>query len=222
MAAERSRQAAAPFRRGRERGWSPRSWPSSPLRARRRRRARSQVLPGAGASLRPAQRRHRPRCQPAGRQRGAPRWSWWGPGTSPCSSSFPPGLRAGGAVRSFPLRFGATDGRVTFPGSGAVIVFDPGGPVSFTLPAGLGGATICLGGGRAAGRPPAARRLRRPPSPCTWWSRTPRPDGIPVRRTASGYMAACTVRRLVSTLRTAWPRSRCWRGWPRASTRPFP
>jgi hypothetical protein len=69
----------------------------------------------------------------------------------------PQGLRAGGdGGPLLPLRFGATDGRVTFPGSGTVLVFDPAAPVSFTLPA--GGATIWLGGSAepASAQPPGA------------------------------------------------------------------
>jgi hypothetical protein len=69
----------------------------------------------------------------------------------------PQGLRAGGdGGPLLPLRFGATDGRVTFPGSGTVLVFDPAAPVSFTLP--QGGATIWLGGSAepASAQPPGA------------------------------------------------------------------
>lgn len=68
----------------------------------------------------------------------------------------PQGLRAGAGGPLLPLRFGATDGRVTFPGSGTVLVFDPAAPVSFTLPP--GGATIWLGGSAepASAQPPGA------------------------------------------------------------------
>jgi hypothetical protein len=68
----------------------------------------------------------------------------------------PQGLRAGDGGALLPLRFGATDGRVTFPGSGTVLVFDPAAPVSFTLPP--GGATVWLGGAAepAAAQPPGA------------------------------------------------------------------
>jgi hypothetical protein len=58
----------------------------------------------------------------------------------------PRGLRAGADGPLLPLRFGGADGRVTFPGSGQVLVFDPSAPVSFTLPPGSGGATVWLGG----------------------------------------------------------------------------
>jgi hypothetical protein len=70
----------------------------------------------------------------------------------------PQGLRAGAGGPLLPLRFGATDGRVTFPGSGTVLVFDPAAPVSFTLPAGQGGATVWLGASAepAAAQPPGA------------------------------------------------------------------
>lgn len=69
----------------------------------------------------------------------------------------PQGLRAGAGGPLLPLRFGATDGRVTFSGSGQVMVFDPAAPVSFTLPPG-GGATVWLGGAAepASGQPPGA------------------------------------------------------------------
>lgn len=57
----------------------------------------------------------------------------------------PPALRTptGSAL---PLRFGPTDGRITFPGSSRVIEFDPNVPVSFTIPATAGAAQIFLGG----------------------------------------------------------------------------
>ena len=55
-------------------------------------------------------------------------------------------LEGGSGRRALPLRFGPGDGRVTFPGSGQVLVFDPSQPVSFTIPPGSGGATVHLGG----------------------------------------------------------------------------
>ncbi|HWK88618.1 MAG TPA: hypothetical protein VNP72_01435 [Longimicrobium sp.] len=70
----------------------------------------------------------------------------------------PQGLRAGASGPFLPLRFGATDGRVTFPGTGRVMVFDPAAPLSFNLPPGQGGATIWLGASAqpAAAQPPGA------------------------------------------------------------------
>ncbi|HVG44660.1 MAG TPA: hypothetical protein VM890_08015, partial [Longimicrobium sp.] len=70
----------------------------------------------------------------------------------------PPALRAEGGAPALPLRFGASDGRVTFPGSGRALVFDPSHPVSFTIPPGSGGATVFLGGSAEPGtrQPPGA------------------------------------------------------------------
>jgi hypothetical protein len=79
-----------------------------------------------------------------------------GAGHVSVSFELPPGLTAGSGGPLLPLRFGATDGRVTFPGSGTVLVFDPAAPVSFTLP--QGGATVWLGGSAepASAQPPGA------------------------------------------------------------------
>jgi hypothetical protein len=63
----------------------------------------------------------------------------------------PPGLRAESGGPLLPLRFGGTDGRVTFPHSGATLVFDPSSPVSFSIPPGSGGATVWLGGSAEPG-----------------------------------------------------------------------
>lgn len=70
----------------------------------------------------------------------------------------PPGLRAQGRDAVLPLRFGPADGRVTFPRSARTLVFDPAAPVSFTLPPGLGGATVWLGGSAEPGarQPPGS------------------------------------------------------------------
>jgi hypothetical protein len=57
----------------------------------------------------------------------------------------PPALRTPGGA-ALPLRFGPTDGRIEFPRSSRVIEFDPGAPVQFTIPPGLGAARIFLGG----------------------------------------------------------------------------
>jgi hypothetical protein len=67
-------------------------------------------------------------------------------GTGHVSVTFelPATLQSGRGV--LPLRFGPGDGRVTFPGSAQVLVFDPSQPVSFTIPPGSGGATVYLGG----------------------------------------------------------------------------
>jgi hypothetical protein len=69
-------------------------------------------------------------------------------GTGHVSLSFelPATLQGGSGRRALPLRFGPGDGRVTFPGSAQVLVFDPSQPVSFTIPPGSGGATVHLGG----------------------------------------------------------------------------
>jgi hypothetical protein len=79
-----------------------------------------------------------------------------GAGQVTVSFELPPALRAeGGAL---PLRFGPADGRVTFPGSGRVLVFDPSRPVSFIIPPGSGGATVYLGASAEPGtrQPPGA------------------------------------------------------------------
>lgn len=76
-------------------------------------------------------------------------------GTGHVSVTFelPRGLTAGTARGGalLPLRFGAADGRVTFPGSGQSLVFDPAAPVSFTIPPGSAGATVWLGGSAEPG-----------------------------------------------------------------------
>lgn len=58
----------------------------------------------------------------------------------------PSRLEGGKGRGVLPLRFRPGDGRVTFPGSAQVLVFDPSQPVSFTIPPGSGGATVYLGG----------------------------------------------------------------------------
>lgn len=57
----------------------------------------------------------------------------------------PAGLASRGGA-TLPLRFGPGDGRVVFTRSSREIVFDPGQPVSFNLPPGLGSASVYLGG----------------------------------------------------------------------------
>lgn len=63
----------------------------------------------------------------------------------------PAGLVAGSGGPLLPLRFGGTDGRVTFPRSATTLVFDPGQAVSFDIPPGSGGATVWLGGSAEPG-----------------------------------------------------------------------
>lgn len=67
----------------------------------------------------------------------------------------PAGLTSRGGA-TLPLRFGPGDGRIVFTRSSREIVFDPNQPVSFTLPPGLGSASVYLGGAAqpAAGQPP--------------------------------------------------------------------
>lgn len=62
----------------------------------------------------------------------------------------PAGLASRGGS-TLPLRFGPGDGRIVFARSSREIVFDPGEPVSFTLPPGLGSATVYLGGAAQPG-----------------------------------------------------------------------
>lgn len=57
----------------------------------------------------------------------------------------PAALRTPGGA-ALPLRFGATDGRIEFPRGSRVIEFDPGVPLQFTIPPGMGAARIFLGG----------------------------------------------------------------------------
>jgi len=73
-----------------------------------------------------------------------------GSGQVSVTFELPAALRAGSGP-SLPLRFGPTDGRVTFPRSGQVLVFDPSQPVSFSIPPGSGGATVYLGGAAEPG-----------------------------------------------------------------------
>ena len=67
----------------------------------------------------------------------------------------PAGLTSRGGA-TLPLRFGPGDGRIVFTRSNREIVFDPSQPVSFTLPPGLGSASVYLGGSAqpAPGQPP--------------------------------------------------------------------
>jgi len=74
-----------------------------------------------------------------------------GTGQVTVTFELPPALVAGSGAPALPLRFGADDGRVTFPGSGRVLVFDPSLPVSFSIPPGSGGATVYLGGSAEPG-----------------------------------------------------------------------
>ncbi len=74
-----------------------------------------------------------------------------GAGHVSVSFELPPGLTAGSGGPLLPLRFGAADGRVTFPKAGRTIVFDPAAPVSFNIPPGQGGATVWLGGSAEPG-----------------------------------------------------------------------
>ena len=81
-------------------------------------------------------------------------------GTGHVSLSFelPGRLQGGSGHGVLPVHFGPGDGRVTFPGSPQVLVFDPSQPVSFTIPPGSGGATVHLGGSVLADsrQPPGA------------------------------------------------------------------
>ena len=74
-----------------------------------------------------------------------------GAGQVSVTFELPPGLTAGGGGPLLPLRFGGTDGRVTFPRSGSMLIFDPAAPVSFTIPPDAGGATVWLGGSAEPG-----------------------------------------------------------------------
>jgi hypothetical protein len=69
-----------------------------------------------------------------------------GSGQVTVTFELPTVLRAGRGSPGVPLRFEVGDGRVSFPGSSRVLVFDPSLPVSFSIPPGSGGATVHLGG----------------------------------------------------------------------------
>ena len=62
----------------------------------------------------------------------------------------PAGLASRGGA-TLPLRFGPGDGRIVFARGDREIVFDPNEPVSFNLPPGLGSATVYLGGSAQPG-----------------------------------------------------------------------
>ena len=81
-----------------------------------------------------------------------------GTGQVTVTFELPPTLTDAGGRGAMPLRFGPADGRVTFPGSGRVLVFDPSHPVSFSIPPGSGGATVYLGASAQPGarQPPGA------------------------------------------------------------------
>lgn len=67
-----------------------------------------------------------------------------GSGAVTLQVELPTALAAGGGA--LPVRFRAGDGRITFPKSNRVLVFDPNAPVTFHIPPGVGGAYVHLGG----------------------------------------------------------------------------
>jgi hypothetical protein len=74
-----------------------------------------------------------------------------GSGQVTVAFELPPALESQRGGPILPLRFGADDGRVTFPHAGGMLVFDPAAPVSFTIPPGSAGATVWLGGSAEPG-----------------------------------------------------------------------
>jgi hypothetical protein len=147
-AAERSRQAAAPFRRGAG------AWliaalllVASPGAAQGK--GSVQAIPvqglrfgllsaGAPAVVSPLDATRRATLELAGS------------GHVTITFELPAGLASRGGA-TLPLRFGPGDGRIVFARSSREIVFDPSEPVSFTLPSGLGSSTVYLGGAAQPG-----------------------------------------------------------------------
>jgi hypothetical protein len=153
-AAERSRRAAAPFRRGAGAWWliAALLLVASPGAAQGK--GTVQALPvqglrfgvlsaGTPTVVSPLDAGQRATLELAGS------------GHVTLTFELPGGLASRGGT-TLPLRFGPGDGRIVFARSSREIVFDPNQPVSFTLPSGLGSASVYLGGAAqpAAGQPP--------------------------------------------------------------------
>lgn len=152
-AAERSRKAAAPFRRGAG-AWLAAALLLAASPGAAQGNGAVQAIPvqglrfgllsaGAATVVSPLDAGRRATLELAGS------------GHVTLTFELPAGLASrGGAV--LPLRFAPGDGRIVFARSSREIVFDPNQPVSFNLPSGLGSATVYLGGAAqpAAGQPP--------------------------------------------------------------------
>jgi len=153
-AAERSRQAAATFRR--EAG----AWLcallllAAPPGAAQRGQGGVQALPVQGLSFGRLSAGTPSVVSPLDAGRRAT-LELAGSGHVTLSFELPAGLASRGGA-TLPLRFAPGDGRIVFARSSREIVFDPNQPVSFTLPPGLGSASVYLGGSAqpAASQPP--------------------------------------------------------------------
>lgn len=151
--AERSRQAAAPFRRGAGVWlWAALLLVASPAAAQGRSTVSALPVQGLRFGLLSAGAPAVVSPLDAGRRAAL---ELAGSGHVTVSFELPAGLASRGGA-TLPLRFGPTDGRIVFARSSREIVFDPNEPVSFTLPPGLGSATVWLGGAAqpAAGQAP--------------------------------------------------------------------
>jgi hypothetical protein len=153
-AAGRSRQAAAPFRRGAGAWWIAALLLVASPGAAQGRGGTVQAIPvqglrfgllsaGAPSVVSPLDAGQRATLELAGS------------GHVTLTFELPAGLASRGGA-TLPLRFGPGDGRIVFARSSREIVFDPNQPVSFNLPQGLGSATVYLGGSAqpAPGQPP--------------------------------------------------------------------
>ncbi len=141
--AERSRRVAAPFRRGAG-AWLLAALPllAIPCQAQQTRTVSAIPVQGLRFGLLSTGAPSVVSPLDAGRRATL---ELVGGGQVTVTFELPAGLVSrGGAL--LPLRFGPEDGRVVFPRSSREIVFDPSQPVTFTVPPGLGGATIHLGG----------------------------------------------------------------------------
>jgi hypothetical protein len=152
-AAERSRRAAAPFRRGAGAWWiAALLLVASPGAAQSRGGVQAIPVQGLRFGLLSAGAPSVVSSLDAERRAVL---ELAGGGHVTVTFELPAGLTSrGGAV--LPLRFGPGDGRIVFARSSREIVFDPNQPVSFNLPQGLGSATVYLGGSAqpAPGQPP--------------------------------------------------------------------
>lgn len=147
--AERSRTAAAPFRRRAGAWWIAALLLVASPGAAQGRGGSVQAIPvqglrfgvlsaGAPAVVSPLDAGGRATLELAGS------------GHVTITFELPAGLTSRGGA-TLPLRFGPGDGRIVFARGSREIVFDPGQPVSFNLPPGLGSASVYLGGAAQPG-----------------------------------------------------------------------
>lgn len=147
-AAERSRQAAAPFRRGAGAWlWAVLLLFASPAAAQRSGTVQALPVQGLRFGLLSAGTPSVVSPLDAGRRATL---ELAGSGHVTLTFELPAGLTSRGGT-TLPLRFAPGDGRIVFTRSSREIVFDPNQPVSFTLPPGLGSASVYLGGSATPG-----------------------------------------------------------------------